>query len=45
MLVAGIMAMIGLTIASTFAGGLNIFYRIEKYSNVKADVLISIEML
>jgi hypothetical protein len=45
MLVAGILAVIGLTITSTFAGGLNIFYRMEKYSTTKADVLISMERL
>ena len=45
MLVAGILAVIGLTIASTFAGGLNIFYRMENYTNTRADIMISMEKL
>ncbi|MFH1189728.1 MAG: type II secretion system protein [Candidatus Omnitrophota bacterium] len=45
MLVAGIMAVIGLTIVSTFSGGLKIFYRMEGYNTVKADVLIAIEKM
>ncbi len=45
MLVAGIMAIIGLAIVSTFSGGLKIFYRMEGYNTVKADVLISIEKM
>ncbi len=44
-LVAGIMAVIGLTMASTFAGGLKIFYRMENFANTRADVLISMEKL
>ncbi len=45
MLVAGILAVIGLTIASTFAGGLNIFYRMENYTNTRADIMLSMERL
>ncbi|MBU0895202.1 MAG: prepilin-type N-terminal cleavage/methylation domain-containing protein [Candidatus Omnitrophica bacterium] len=45
MLVAGILAIIGLTIVATFSSGLRIFYRMEGYNTVKADVLISIEKM
>ena len=45
MLVAGILAIIGLTIVATFSGGLKIFYRMESYNTVKADALISLDKL
>lgn len=45
MLAAGILAIIGLTIVSTLSGGLNIFYRMESYTTVKADALIAMEKM
>jgi prepilin-type N-terminal cleavage/methylation domain-containing protein len=45
LLVASMLAAIGLTIATTFAGGLKIFNRMESYTAVKADVLLSLEKM
>ncbi|MCX5678719.1 MAG: type II secretion system protein [Candidatus Omnitrophica bacterium] len=45
MLAAGILAIIGLTIVSTFSGGMNIFYRIEGQTAAKTDVLVAMEKM
>ena len=45
MIAAAIMSIIGLVIVSTFAGGLNVYYRMRSYSTVKADVLLALEKM
>jgi prepilin-type N-terminal cleavage/methylation domain-containing protein len=45
LLVVVMLGMIGLTIVSTFAGGLKIFDRMERYTATKADVLLSLEKM
>jgi prepilin-type N-terminal cleavage/methylation domain-containing protein len=45
MLAAGILAIIGLTIVSTFSAGLNIFYRIAGYTAAKTDIIIAMDKM
>lgn len=45
MLVAALLAILGLAVAATFAGGLKIFNRMENYTAVKADILLSLERM
>ena len=45
MLVTVMLGMVGLTIVSTFAGGLKIFNRMENYTAAKADVLLCMEKM
>ena len=42
---SAILSIIGLTIVSTFSGGLNVYYRMRGYSTVKADVLLAMEKM
>lgn len=45
LIAATIMAMIGLAILSTFAGGLKIYRRIQSYQDTQQDALISLEKM
>ncbi len=45
MLVAALLAIVGLTIVATFAGGLKIFNRMESHSVARADVLLCMEKM
>ncbi|MEI9476840.1 MAG: type II secretion system protein [Deltaproteobacteria bacterium] len=45
MMVAVMLGIVGLTIVTTFAGGLKIFHRMESYTAAKADVLLAMETI
>ena len=45
LIITSILAIIALAIASTFAGGLNVYERVQRYGGVQADVLLFLEKI
>ena len=43
LITAAIMALVSLAILSVFAGGINVYGRLRSYSNVRKDILLSLE--